>query len=201
MCTVSGSPRPASASTTRACRPFDPRTLLCTGSPILIAGDANAERPVLHEASRRGSIAGRNAAALAAGEAPKAPEPWTPLARVFTHPQAASVGVAFDPDAGSGRALGGMSFDDQGRARVEGVGRGGIRLWADRSGRLLGGELLGSACEHLAHLLAYAIGEGLTAQAMQARPIYHPTVEEGLAGAVSDLIQALPKSSGDETRS
>ena len=170
---------------------FDARTLLCKGAPILIAGDANAVRPVLHEASRQGGIAGRNAAALAGGASLEAPEPWPALAMVFTHPQAASVGAAFDADAD--RVVGGMRFDDQGRARVDGVNRGGIRLWADRSGILLGGEMLGPSCEHLAHLLAHAIGDGLTAQAMRARPIYHPTVEEGLASALSDLIQRLER--------
>ena len=168
---------------------FDDRTLVCAGAPILIAGDANAVRPVLHEASRQGGIAGRNAAAIAAGSSLEGPEPWPALAMVFTHPQAASVGASYD--AGADRVVGGMRFDDQGRARVEGVNRGGIRLWADRSGRLLGGEMLGPACEHLAHLLAHAVGDGLTAEAVLARPIYHPTVEEGLASALSDLIQRL----------
>ena len=168
---------------------FDPRTLVCAGAPILIAGDANAVRPVLHEASRQGDIAGRNAAALAAGDAPEAPEPWPALAMVFTHPQAATVGLPFE--AGADRVVGGMRFDDQGRARVEGVNRGGIRLWADRSGRLLGGEMLGPSCEHLAHLLAHAIGDRLTAREVRARPTYHPTVEEGLASALSDLIQRV----------
>ncbi|TXN52065.1 dihydrolipoyl dehydrogenase [Methylobacterium sp. WL30] len=170
---------------------FDTRTLLCAGAPVLIAGDANAVRPVLHEASRQGGIAGRNAAALAAGRALAAPEPWPALAMVFTHPQAASIGAPFDPEAGDGRVVGGMSFDDQGRARVEGVNRGGIRLWADRDGRLLGGEMLGPSCEHLAHLVAHAIGDGRTVDDLLARPIYHPTVEEGLASALSDLIQPL----------
>ncbi|WP_375463687.1 dihydrolipoyl dehydrogenase [uncultured Methylobacterium sp.] len=171
---------------------FDPRTLLCEGVPILIAGDANAARPVLHEASRQGRTAGRNAGALAAGSALDAPEPWTPLAMVFTHPQAATVGQPFDPDA-SDRVVGGMSFEDQGRARVEGLNRGGIRLWTDRSGRVLGGELLGPACEHLAHILAYAIADGLTAQAMHDRPTYHPTLEEGLETALSSILHMLKK--------
>ncbi len=180
---------------------FDARTLLCAGAPILIAGDANAARPVLHEASRQGGIAGRNAAALAAGQALEAPEPWPALAMVFTHPQAASIGAPFEPDADAERAVGAMWFDDQGRARVDGVNRGGIRLWADRDGRLLGGEMLGPSCEHLAHLVAHAIGDGLTAQAIRARPTYHPTVEEGFVSAVSDLIQSLERRSSNETAS
>ena len=170
---------------------FDPRTLVCAGAPILIAGDANAGRPVLHEASRQGGIAGRNAAALARGDDPESPDPWPKLAIVFTHPQAALVGAPYDPDAGAARVVGGMAFGNQGRASIEGTNRGGIRLWADRGGKLLGGELLGPDCEHLAHSLAYAVADGLTAEAVWARPVYHPTVEEGLGSALADLRHRL----------
>lgn len=109
---------------------------------------------------------------------------------VFTHPQAAVIGAPYDPDA-TDRVVGGMSFSDQGRARVEGLNQGGIRLWADRSGRLLGGELLGPAVEHLAHLLIYVIAQGLPIQSLEACPIYHPTVEEGLMSAVSDVQRTV----------
>ena len=165
---------------------FDRRSLVCAGALILIAGDADGWRPVLHEASRQGRIAGSNAAALAAGHAVASPAPWTSLALVFTHPQVAVIGTPYDGDAAS-RLTGAMDFSEQGRARVEGQNRGGIRIWADRDGRLLGGEMIGPAVEHLAHLLTYAIGDGQTAQSMRDRPIYHPTVEEGFSTALSEI--------------
>ncbi|GJD57095.1 dihydrolipoyl dehydrogenase [Methylobacterium dankookense] len=168
---------------------FDARRLLCAGAPVLIAGDAAALRPVLHEASRQGGIAGANAAAIARGAAPEAPEPWTNLAMVFTHPQTASVGASYDPDA-TDRIEGGADFCDQGRARIEGHNRGALRLWADRTGRLLGAEMIAPAAEHLGHILADAIGRGLTAAAMLDRPVYHPTVEEGLSGALSEIADS-----------
>lgn len=167
---------------------FDRRSLVCQGAPILIAGDANAWRPVLHEASRQGRIAGRNAAALAAGKAPERPGPWPSLAMVFTHPQAASVGKAYDPGAG-GRIVGQMDFADQGRARAENLNRGGICLWAAPDGRLLGGEMLGPAVEHLAQIVSNALCDNLTVETMADRPVYHPTVEEGLYTALSEMIQ------------
>ena len=167
---------------------FDRRALVCGGAPILIAGDADAWRPVLHEASRQGSIAGTNAAALAAGRAVAAAAPWTSLAMVFTHPQAARVGEPYDPAAG-GHVVGAVDFSDQGRARVDGLNHGGMRIWADRTGRLLGGEMLGPAVEHLAHLLTYAIGDGRTAQDVRDRPIYHPTVEEGFRSVMTEILQ------------
>jgi dihydrolipoamide dehydrogenase len=169
---------------------FDRRSLVCAGAPILIAGDADAWRPVLHEASRQGTIAGGNAAALAAGRNVEAPAPWTSLAMVFTHPQAATIGAPYDPDAGD-RVVGAMDFSDQGRARVDGLNRGGMRIWADRSGRLLGGEMLGPAVEHLAHMLTYAVAEGLTARNVSERPIYHPTVEEGISTVMSAIVRSV----------
>lgn len=169
---------------------FDRRSLVCAGGPILIAGDADAWRPVLHEARRQGEIAGANAAACAAGRPVASPAPWPSFAMVFTHPQAAVIGAPYDPEA-TDRVVGGMGFSDQGRARVEGLNQGGIRLWADRSGRLLGGELLGPAVEHLAHLLIYVIAQGLPSQSLEACPIYHPTVEEGLMSAVSDVQRTV----------
>lgn len=167
---------------------FDPRSLVCTGADVLIAGDVDAMRPILHEASRQGAIAGANAAALARGAALCAPEPWTSLALVFSHPQAAQVGEPYDPEA-AGRIVGAADFCDQGRARIEAANQGGLRLWADGAGRLLGAEMLAPAAEHLAHILAYAVGDGLSAQAMLDRPVYHPTIEEGLGGALSSIAQ------------
>ena len=169
---------------------FDHRSLVCAGAPILIAGDANGWRPVLHEASRQGSIAGENAAALAAGRAVDAPEPWPALAMVFTHPQAASVGAPFDSKA-EGRIVARTSFEDQGRARAEGVNRGGLCLWAAGDGRLLGGEMLGPAVEHLAHILSNALRDELTVRDLSDRPFYHPTVEEGLYTVLSKMIQRV----------
>jgi dihydrolipoamide dehydrogenase len=55
------------------------------------------------------------------------------------------------------------------------------------------GEMLGPAVEHLAHLLAYAVADGLTARDVIERPIYHPTVEEALTTALTDLAQTKNK--------
>lgn len=170
---------------------FDSRSLVCAGAPILIAGDANAERPVLHEASRQGSIAGRNAVRLAQGRDPEAPEAPVKLALVFSQPQAAFVGVPFDPEAAAAWVIGGVDFGDQGRARIDGHNRGAARIWADRGGRLLGAEMLGPGVEHLAQRFAVAIAAGMSAQDLAAVPTYHPTIEEGLSTALSEIIQKI----------
>ncbi|GEO98755.1 dihydrolipoyl dehydrogenase [Methylobacterium haplocladii] len=166
---------------------FDPRSLVCEGAPIVIAGDANAARPVLHEASRQGRIAGRNAAALARSDrgSIENPRPWVKLAMVFTEPQIAAIGEIGGDDGIVGR----VDLCDQGRAQVMGRNQGGMRIHADRGGRLLGGEMIGPEVEHLAHILAFAIQDGHTARDLLDRPFYHPTLEEGLQTALSDIAQ------------
>ena len=170
---------------------FDPCSLACEGAPLFIAGDANGERAVLHEASRQGRIAGRNAAALARGGKGERPERWVNLAMVFTHPQIALVGQAYDADAAGDWLIGGMSFCDQGRAQVMARDQGGVRLYAERSGRLIGAQMIGPDVEHLGHLLAYAIQDGHTAASLKDRPIYHPTLEEGLETALSEIARQV----------
>jgi dihydrolipoamide dehydrogenase len=69
---------------------FDPSTLQCGDTPIFLAGDADAQRPVLHEASSEGGIAGRNAASFPkVSKAKRA----VPLSIMFTDPPLATVGA------------------------------------------------------------------------------------------------------------
>ncbi len=160
---------------------FNPRTLQCGALPIFIAGDANHERPVLHEAQRQGWIAGGNAARFPQVEAPP---PWPAFSLVFTHPQIAAIGRAFDPAAARDWVIGETSFADQGRARAMDRAEGLIRVYAEPDGRLTGATMVGPGVEHLAHLMALAVQEGWTAATFLDRPFYHPTLEEGLQTAV-----------------
>ena len=85
-------------------------------------------------------------------------------------------------------AEGGVSFDDQGRARVMGENHGYLALYAEHgSGLFLGAEMLGPRAEHIAHLLAWALEQKLTVSQMLAMPFYHPVVEEGVRSGLRDL--------------
>ena len=155
----------------------------CGESAIFLAGDADAERPVLHEASSEGAIAGRNAAqhpAVTPGHR------TVPFALMFTDPAVAVIGDTQAEDAITGTA----SFEDQGRARVMATNRGFVRLYANRGdGRLIGAIVAAPAGEHLAHLLAFAIEQGCTATRLLDMPIYHPTYEEGLKPALREICK------------
>jgi dihydrolipoamide dehydrogenase len=160
---------------------FDCATMRCGDSSVFIAGDADGTRAVLHEASDEGAIAGRNAALYPETSPARR---TVPFAIMFTDPSVAVVG---DPTA-EGTIAGTSSYADQGRARAMGTNRGLARLLADPvEGRILGATIAAPAGEHLGHLMAWAIEQGLTATKLLDLPIYHPTYEEGLKAALREI--------------
>lgn len=167
---------------------FDRDTMQCGTAPIFIAGDADHDRAVLHEASAEGTIAGRNAASYPDVTPGKR---TVPFAITFTHPNVAVIGkIANDDDADS--VIGTASYDDQGRAKVEACNAGLVRFYADRrDGRLTGATMAGPAVEHSAHLIAWAIQSGWTATEVLDLPIYHPTFEEGMKGALRSICSEV----------
>jgi dihydrolipoamide dehydrogenase len=162
---------------------FDRQTMRCGASPVFIAGDCDADVPVLHEATAEGAIAGLNAARYPDVEPSRRS---TMLAITFTDPPSASVGRMPDADT----VVGETNFRDQGRAKVEGRNNGLMRIYADKTGRLTGAAMAAPEAEHLAHLIAWAIEARQTAMDVLELPIYHPTFEEGLRGALRKICAA-----------
>ena len=157
--------------------------------PLFMAGDANNKRPLLHEASDEGRIAGRNASSF-----PKLSDSFRSesIAVAFTSPQMAFVGKPWKDLDPKETAVGQVSYANQGRARVMLVNQGVVRLYADReSCRLVGGELLGPAMEHMAHLLTWVIQSRMRVLDLLRLPFYHPVLEEGLRTALRALAEDL----------
>lgn len=168
---------------------FDRTTMQAGASPVFIAGDANADVPLLHEAADEGRIAGENAARY---PTVKPGLRRAPLAIVFTDPQLAVVGARRSDLPEGSCVVGEVSFEDQGRSRAMLRNRGLLHLYADAvSGRFLGAEMIGPDAEHLAHLLAWALQMRLTVAQMLEMPFYHPVVEEGLRTALRDAQAKL----------
>jgi dihydrolipoamide dehydrogenase len=167
----------------------NPQTAQCGDAPIFFAGDVDGKQPLLHEAADEGRIAGENAMRWP-DVVPH--ERRTPLAIAFTDPQMAVVGLRH-ADLPPGRhAIGAVSFEDQGRARVAGRNRGLVRLYAQTgSCTLIGAEMFGPDMEHMAHLIAWAVQQRMTVQRALTMPFYHPVLEEGLRTALRDLAQQL----------
>ncbi len=168
---------------------FDRRTMQCSAAPIFIAGDVAADRPLLHEASDEGHIAGANAARF---PDVRAQVRRVPLSVTFTDPQIAIAGHAYRELDPARIEIGEVRYEDQGRARVMGKNAGIVRLYADREcGTLLGAEMFGPRVENTSHLLAWAIQSQLSVGRVLDMPFYHPVVEEGIRTALRDLCGKL----------
>lgn len=164
---------------------FDRETMRCGDSSIFVAGDADADRPVLHEASSEGAIAGANAAKLPEIVMARRNVPFSIM---FTDPPVAIVGSK----PGGGLVSGQASYENQGRARVEHRPTGLVEIYADPGdGRLRGATLFCPAADHLGHLLAWSIEAGCTADDLLNRPFYHPTFEEGLKPALRSICEQV----------
>ena len=168
---------------------YDRDTLQCGNSAIFIAGDADDDVPVLHEAADEGRIAGENAARF--------PDVRRGLRRallsvVFSDPQIALVGGGLASIRDVVHVVGAVSFEDQGRARVLLRNQGLLHVYAEiGTGRFLGAEMIGPEAEHLSHLLAWALQMKLTIAQMLEMPFYHPVLEEGLRTALRDAQAKL----------
>jgi len=171
---------------------YDPLSMRCGDSHVFLAGDVAVDLPLLHEAADEGRIAGENAA--------RYPNAYkrarrTPLSIVFSDPQIAMTGRSYrelEADETCRFAVGEVSFEDQGRARVMLVNKGLLRVYGEQgTGRLLGAEMTGPSAEHLAHLLAWCLESRLTVNEILERPFYHPVLEEGLRTALRTLNKNL----------
>ena len=185
----------------------NPQTQQIGDLPVFLAGDANAQVPLLHEAADEGHIAGINAMACALTPAaapaaapaaiPTPPTPTrfqrrTPLAIVFCDPQVAMVGKRLADLDSAHTVTGTVRFTNQGRARAAQRNRGALHVYADRAtGRLQGAEMCAPAAEHLAHLLALAVQQKLTVHDLLGMPFYHPVLEEALRTALRDAARQL----------
>ena len=169
---------------------IDRTTLRWGETNVFVAGDANNDIPLLHEAADEGAIAGENAALYPDVRSGRR---RTPLAIAFTEPALAVVAEGFAAVSARGPFVAGeVDFGNQGRSRIMLQNKGAARVYADPvTHRLLGAEIAGPRAEHLAHLLAWAHQAELTIEQMLAMPFYHPVVEEGLRTALRDVSAKL----------
>ncbi|MEO3385016.1 dihydrolipoyl dehydrogenase [Mesorhizobium sp. CAU 1741] len=169
--------------------PVDANTMRIGDTNVYLAGDGNGDRPLLHEAADEGHIAGINATS----DEPVSLERRTPMGVVFCNPEVATIGKALEELDPESTLVGSVSYERQGRARIMQENYGMLRVYADKQdGRILGAAMAAPAAEHLAHLLALAIGQKLTVNDLLRMPFYHPTLEEGFRSALRDIARELP---------
>jgi dihydrolipoamide dehydrogenase len=167
--------------------PFDPETMQVDDLPIFIAGDVNNYRPVLHEASHEGTVAGHNVLQEKPVRIKRKPR----LVIAFADPNICSVGASWEEIKDKDPAIGTAHFHG-GREIIMLRDQGIIRVYGDRkNGQLLGAEMVAPGGEHLAHLLAWSIQQELTVFDLLAMPFYHPAVEETLSTALNHLASRV----------
>jgi dihydrolipoamide dehydrogenase len=166
----------------------DPATLKLLKLPVYLAGDATGGIANLQHAAEQGRIAGFNAV----HRKKRRYRRRAPMAIIFSEPNIATVGRQWGEFDERHTAVAQQRFGPVGRALIMGQNRGMMRVYADRrSGRLLGGAMVGPRCEHLAHLLCWAIESGMTVDQALNMPFYHPVIEEALQDALIELREAL----------
>jgi len=167
---------------------FDPNTMQIEDLPVYIAGDVNADRPLLHEAADEGRIAGYNAV-----KAQKSFKRKVPLSIVFTSPNIAFIGKDYKEIKEDENVItGSYNFSKQSRAMLMNINAGLAHLYvAKNDGTLLGAQIAVPQGEHLAHHLAWAIEQDLTVYEMLALPFYHPTLEEGLYSLLLNCVKKI----------
>ncbi len=167
---------------------FNAGTMQCGESSIYIAGDVNMDRPLLHEAGHEGRVAGYNAVRRSS----TAFRRKTALAITFCDPNIATVGAQLNELDQANIAIAEMQFGPVGRALIIGKNRGVLRVYVNKAdGRVLGAAMACVKGEHLAHLLAWSIQQGMTVFDMLKMPFYHPVIEEALQGALYSVLHEL----------
>jgi len=176
----------------RGVPPFDASTMQIADLPVFITGDADACRPIMHEALDDGFIAGRNSSSTNIECYCRR----TPLALIFTEPEVVSVGLSYEQLNKRERSfvVGKADFSQQSRAMLEMRNDGLLHVYVDKnSAKILGAEFICPYGEHLAHQLALAIQQEITVFDVLRMPFYHPTIEEALRTALQDAAKQLPE--------
>jgi dihydrolipoamide dehydrogenase len=169
---------------------YHPETLRVGRTSVYMTGDAAGGIANLQRAAAQGRIAGFNAV----HRRKRRWQAHTPMAIVFSEPNIAAVGMPWRDFDERRMAVAQQRFGPVGRALIMGQNRGLLRVYAARrSGRILGASMVGPRCEHLAHLLAWAVEQQMTVERALKMPFYHPVIEEALQDALLELKAELAK--------
>jgi pyruvate/2-oxoglutarate dehydrogenase complex dihydrolipoamide dehydrogenase (E3) component len=158
-------------------------TQQCGAPHLFAAGDVCGPHEVVHIAIQQAEIAARNAARILTvlgGELERM-DYALKLFAVFTHPEAAAVGLTERECAEQGLDFltAKYFYADHGKALVRGATTGFVKLLAERSTRrLIGGACVGLEASELIHEIVVALRFGATAGQLACTPHYHPTLSE-----------------------
>lgn len=164
---------------------------------IFAAGDVCGPHEIVHIAIQQGELAARNAAAWLRGEKAKEKMDYRlVLFGVFTHPQAAQVGLTEHAAAKEGRKViaAKYPFNDHGKSMVMGETEGFVKMLGDaQTGEIVGASVVGPEATELIHAVAVAMHFRCAAAEFAMLPFYHPTLSEIWSYPAEEIADEIGK--------
>ncbi|MCZ6671859.1 MAG: FAD-dependent oxidoreductase [Verrucomicrobia bacterium] len=156
---------------------------------VYAAGDVAGPVEIVHVAIIQGEAAAKHAT----GRKVREPSDWNFLGVIFTDPQIALAGKneAMLKAEGIDFVSADYPWDDHGRSILMEAKNGYVRAFADRSGTILGAEIVGKDAGELIHAFSVAISLKATVVDLLNTPWYHPTLSEMVTYPLEDIADQL----------
>lgn len=154
-------------------------------SSLYAVGDVAGEPLLAHAASREGVVAAEAIAGEVGDHGTEIPSV------VFTDPEIATVGLteAEAADAGYDPLVGRFPFDASGRAMSTGDTEGFVTVVSDdETGRVLGGQVVGTEASELIGTLTVAVNQDLSVSELAGVVFPHPTLSEAIGESAEHAI-------------
>ena len=156
---------------------------------IYAAGDVAGPVEIVHVAIIQGEAAAKHAT----GRKVREPSDWDFLGVIFTDPQIALAGKneAILKAEGIDFVSADYPWDDHGKSILMEAKYGFVRIFADRSGTILGAEIVGKDAGELIHAFSVAISLKANVVDLLNAPWYHPTLSEMVTYPLEEIADEL----------
>ncbi|MBH53218.1 MAG: pyridine nucleotide-disulfide oxidoreductase [Opitutaceae bacterium] len=156
---------------------------------IYAAGDVAGPVEIVHVAIIQGEAAAKHAT----NRTVRNPSDWDFLGVIFTDPQVALAGknARMLQEEGIEFVEAIYPWDDHGKSIIMEAKHGYAKVWADRSAKILGAEIVGKDAGELIHAFSVAISLNATVVDLLKAPWYHPTLAEMVTYPLEDIADEL----------
>jgi pyruvate/2-oxoglutarate dehydrogenase complex dihydrolipoamide dehydrogenase (E3) component len=156
---------------------------------VYAAGDVASPIEIVHIAVIQGEAAAKHAT----GRKVREPSDWDFLEVIFTDPQIATAGKneAKLKTEGIDFVSADYPWDDHGKSILMEAKHGYARVFADRSGKILGAEIVGKDAGELIHAFSVALSLKASVVDLLNAPWYHPTLSEMVTYPLEEIANEL----------
>ena len=156
---------------------------------VYAAGDVTGPFEIVHVAIIQGEAAAKHAT----GRKVREPSDWDFLGVIFTDPQVALAGKNGETLKAEGVdfVTADYPWDDHGKSILMEAKHGFVKVWANRSGKILGAEIVGKDAGELIHAFSVAISMNATVVDLLRAPWYHPTLSEMVTYPLEEIAEEL----------